>query len=398
MNQQMKKLKEICIIKPPKNEVRKKLKDDDLVSFVPMEDLGILSKNINLNKERKLKEVVHSYTYFADDDVLLAKITPCFENGKLGIARNLKNGVGFGSSEYIVFRPTRDLFSEFLFYFLSDENFRKKGKKTMSGAVGHKRISKEFIENYQILLPPLSEQHRIVKILDEVFADVAKAKENVEKNFQNAKELFESYLQSVFANPRKDWEEKRLGEVCELKSGTTISPSLERKSGDVLYTKIADMNLPENFIEIKNSSRFVNSDEIKKNQIIPEGAIIFPKRGGAIATNKKRKIVKPTIVDLNTMAIIPSNKIDDEYFYHWFKLIDLSKISNGTSIPQINNYSFDEVYIPYPVSLKEQKSIVAKLDALSAEIKKLEAIYKQKLADLEELNKSMLKKAFNGEL
>lgn len=79
-------------------------------------------------------------------------------------------------------------------------------------------------------------------------------------------------------------------------------------------------------------------------------------------------------------------------------MIDLNDISNGTSIPQINNYSFDEVYIPYPGSLTEQRAIVAKLDALSAETKKLEAIYRQKLADLEELKKVGLNKAFNGEL
>lgn len=158
------------------------------------------------------------------------------------------------------------------------------------------------------------------------------------------------------------------------------------------------MNLPENLIEINTSSRFADSNEIKKNQIIPEGAIIFPKRGGAIATNKKRKIVKPTIVDLNTMAIIPGKKIDKNYLFFWFQLIDLNDISNGTSIPQINNYSFDEVYIPYPKSLPEQQRIVFKLDAISAETKKLESIYQQKLAALEELKKSILQKTFNGEL
>ena len=101
------------------------------------------------------------------------------------------------------------------------------------------------------------------------------------------------------------------------------------------------MNLPENLIEITTSSRFVNSDEIKPKQIIPEGAIIFPKRGGAIATNKKRKIIKPTIVDLNTMAIIPSKKINKDYLFYWFQLFDLNDISNGANVPQINHYSFE---------------------------------------------------------
>jgi len=284
---------------------------------------------------------------------------------------------------------------DYLFYFsstLKDKLLGMSGKSTIDF------IPISRLKNIEINFPLLADQRRIVKILDEAFTAIAKAKDNTEKNLQNSHELFETYLKNIFANPGKDWEEKRINEVCELKSGTTISPSLERKDGDVLYTKIADMNLPENIIEIRTSSRLVNSSEIKKSQIIPVGAIIFPKRGGAIATNKKRKIVKPTIVDLNTMAIIPSNKIDNEYFYHWFRLINLSNISNGTSIPQINNYSFDEIYITYPTSLKEQKIIVAKLDALAGETKKLEEIFKQKLVLLEELKKSLLHQAFSGEL
>jgi len=104
---EVKKLGEVCIIRPPKDEARKKLKENDIVSFVPMEDLGINQKEFVASKDRLLKDVVGSYTYFANEDVLLAKITPCFENGKLGIARNLTNGIGFGSSEYFFLDPAQ---------------------------------------------------------------------------------------------------------------------------------------------------------------------------------------------------------------------------------------------------------------------------------------------------
>lgn len=287
---------------------------------------------------------------------------------------------------------------DYFFLFLKTDKLREFVEHSSKRAAGQDGVRKELLDKYPVPLPPLSEQKRIVSILDEAFAAIAKAKANAEQNLKNAKELFESYLQGVFENKGEGWEEKRLKDVCELKSGTTISPSLERTEGDVLYTKVADMNLSENLIEINTSSRFVNSREINKNQIIPQGAIVFPKRGGAIATNKKRKIIKPTIVDLNTMAITPGRKIDKDYFFFWFQLIDLNDISNGTSIPQINNYSFDNVFIPYPTSLKEQQAIVKKLDALSAETKKLEAIYQKKIEDLEELKKAVLGKAFRGEL
>ncbi len=152
---QTKTLGEVCQIKPPKSEARNRIAADELVSFLPMEALGIDRKFVRANQEKSLSEVAGSYTYFADGDVLLAKITPCFENGKLGIAKGLTNGIGFGSSEYIVFRPDKTLNKEWLYYYLSREVFRIEGAARMSGAVGHKRVAKEFIESYPIPIPPL---------------------------------------------------------------------------------------------------------------------------------------------------------------------------------------------------------------------------------------------------
>ncbi len=293
--------------------------------------------------------------------------------------------------------PKEKLDSKFLFYLMTSDNYKKFINELSDGAnINNLKFSD--LGQFEIPLPPLPEQQRIVSILDEAFAAIAKAKANAEQNLKNAKELFESYLQGVFEKKGDGWEEKIIKEVCELKSGTTISTNLERSEGDVLYVKVGDMTLPENEVEINTSSRFVYRAEIKANQIIPNGAIIFPKRGGAIATNKKRIIIKPTIVDLNTMAIIPGNKIDADYFFHWFQLIDLNSISNGTSIPQINNYSFDDVKIPFPKSKEEQQAIVHKLDTLRIETQKLESIYQKKILLLEELKKSILQKAFSGEL
>lgn len=169
---EIKTLAEACQIKPPKAEARRALAGTDMVSFVPMENLGIDRKGFVAAQDKALDEVSGSYTYFADGDVLLAKITPCFENGKLGIAANLTNGIGFGSSEYIVFRPDKSLEKEWLYYFLSQESFKNANAERMSGAVGHKRVSKEFIESYPIPVPPLPEQQRIVGILDEAFEGI----------------------------------------------------------------------------------------------------------------------------------------------------------------------------------------------------------------------------------
>lgn len=195
-----KRLIDIFQIKPPKKEAREKLKDNDLVSFVPMEDLGISNKNLSLVKERKLKDVQGGYTYFSNNDVLLAKITPCFENGKLGIARNLKNGIGFGSSEYIVFRSNGKVDSDYLYYFLAREEFRIEGAKRMSGAVGHKRVSKEFIEENILPFPKsFSEQKSIVKKLDELSEKTKKLEEIYKQKLADLEELKKSMLKKAFS-------------------------------------------------------------------------------------------------------------------------------------------------------------------------------------------------------
>lgn len=194
-----KRLGEIFIIKPPKREANEKLKSDDFVSFVPMEDLKIGTRDLEFTKERKLKDVSGSYTYFANEDVLLAKITPCFENGKLGIARNLKNGIGFGSSEYIVFRSKGEVLPDYLFYFLSREQFRKEGKERMSGAVGHKRVSKEFIEEYKLPYPKShAEQKAIVKKLDALAGETKKLEAIYRQKLDDLEELKKSILKKAF--------------------------------------------------------------------------------------------------------------------------------------------------------------------------------------------------------
>ena len=193
-----KTLREVCEIKPPKNEARNKLHKTDLVSFIPMEDLGINHKFFTPTKQKQLSQVEGSYTYFAEGDILLAKITPCFENGKLGIAKSLINGIGFGSSEFIVFRVSKNLFSEFLYFFLLRKSFRAEGAERMTGAVGHKRVTKEFIYNYRLPMPPLDEQRSIVKKLDSLSIEIEKLDAIYQQKLNNLDVLKKAILQKAF--------------------------------------------------------------------------------------------------------------------------------------------------------------------------------------------------------
>ena len=193
-----KKLGEVCVINPKKSEVNN-LPKNLLVSFLPMKDLGIAQNQINPIITKQLSDVKGSYTYFRNEDVLLAKVTPCFENGKLGIAKNLKNEIGFGSSEYIVFRPKNKILSEYIFYILSNPKFRNKGKELMFGAVGLKRLSKDYVQNFVAPLPSLDEQQQIVQKLDSLSTETKKLESIYQQKISNLEELKKSILQKAFA-------------------------------------------------------------------------------------------------------------------------------------------------------------------------------------------------------
>jgi len=397
---EIKKLGEVCEIKPPKRLAREKLNDNDLVSFLPMEDLGVMERTIIAVKEKPLKAVSGSYTYFANNDVLLAKITPCFENGKIGVARNLKNGIGFGSSEYIVFRNKGNLSEDYLFYFLSRETFREEGRKNMTGAVGHKRVSKEFIENYEIPLPPFPEQQRIVSILEEAFAAITKAKTNAEQNLKNAKELFESYLQGVLDPSTRSgqgkgdgWEEKTLGDVCSLYQGIAINAKTKHalvEKSELPLLRIKD--LKNNTIE-----QYIDPNNFPKNALVNEEDIIYTRTGSLGLVFRGRK----GVLHNNSFKVVPNSKLDKDFLFIWLqnplfkaKILDLAL---KAAQPDITHAIFKIQEISFP-SINAQQTIVRQLDTLRTETQKLEAVYQKKIADLEELKKSILQKAFAGEL
>ena len=289
--------------------------------------------------------------------------------------------------------PSDSLFPKFLYYYFLNVDMRKLG----SGS-SIPQINNYDIEPLTISYPPLPEQQRIAAILDEAFAGIATAIANTEKNLANARELFESYLNNIFTQKGVGWEEKTLGEVCILKSGTTVRKDIERSSGEVPYLKVADMNRAKNEIEIVGSSRFLNKSDIGRNAIFPVGTTIFPKRGGAILTNKKRLTAVPICADLNIMGVIPSDALAPEFLYFYFLNVDMRKLGSGSSIPQINNYDIEPLAISFPQVIAEQKEIAKTLEELSSETNRLESLYQHKLTTLADLKQSLLHKAFSGAL
>jgi type I restriction enzyme, S subunit len=157
------RLKNVCRVNPSKREVD--LSDDTPVSFVPMEKIGD-SGSLQLDETRHLGDVKQGFTYFTEGDVVVAKITPSFENGKGAIAQGLTNGIGFGTTEVHVIRPSSRILGKFLYLISTSYEFRKVGSYHMSGAAGQQRVSSDYIANYQIPLPTIEEQQEIAAIVN----------------------------------------------------------------------------------------------------------------------------------------------------------------------------------------------------------------------------------------
>lgn len=168
------KLGDICELNPRKSEI-KDFEGD--VSFVPMSVMSETNMYFSAQGQKPLKEVYTGYTYFCDNDVLLAKVTPCFENGKSGLAKDLENGIGFGSSEFFVLRANPDrVLPEYIYYIINSNRFIAEGTPQMTGTGGLRRLTKDFVLNYPISLPPLDVQRKIVNQTEEEIAIVEQNK------------------------------------------------------------------------------------------------------------------------------------------------------------------------------------------------------------------------------
>ena len=177
------RLGKVLQINPP--TYKPEIDNDITCSFVPMkavsDKLGII-ENIETKPFGKVK---NGYTSFKDNDVLFAKITPCMENGKAAIAKNLINGFGYGSTEFFVFRCSTIVDNNFLYFLVRSKFFRDLAKPNMTGTVGHRRVPKVYLHNYKFPLPPITEQKEIVRILDKLLEheNEAKALIDLEEQF-----------------------------------------------------------------------------------------------------------------------------------------------------------------------------------------------------------------------
>ena len=303
-----------------------------------------------------------------------------------------------------IVRFNKNILPQFFNYYSQSFQYLYDIERETTGTT-RKRISRNKLGDINIPIPPLPQQQRIVSILDKAFTATATAKENALKNLEYAREIFESYLLSIFANTGDGWKKKKLHEVC-----AQITSSKRVMKADY----------------VKNGIPFYRSKEIiRKSKNLPLENVYYISEKSFLEF--KRKYGAPQKGDILISAVgtvgVPYLVEDEQEFYFkdgnllWLRNIDasvypkfiifyflsdafkefLQNLAKGSSQLALTIEKLEEVSIPFP-PINEQHTIVARLDALAAETKRLETIYRKKISSLEELKKSILQKAFNGEL
>lgn len=260
---------------------------------------------------------------------------------------------------------------DFLDYALKTIDFKHSGSSIP-------QLTVPMIRDYNIPIPLLPEQRRIVSILDEAFSAIERSRNNAEQNLKNAKELFESYLQGVFEKKGNGWEEQLLEDCFKMKSGDNLTAK----------------NMTEGEYPVFGGNGIAGYH----NEYNLSGSNVIIGRVGALCGNVRHITDNIWLTDNAFKVVDFKFDFDHSFLTYLLNHKDLRSYARQAAQPVISNSSLKDVVLNFPKSKEAQQTIVRQLDALRAETQKLEAIYQQKLLNLEELKKSVLQKAFNGEL
>lgn len=393
----------------PKN----KAADELDAAFIPMEKIsaGMLSEYSYETQEWcKAKK---GHTQFADGDVAFAKISPCFENRKSMMLNNLPNSIGGGTTELIILRNA-SINQKYTFWTVSDERFIRGGVQTYSGTVGQQRINMDYVRSYPIPIPPLSEQQRIVERIEELFAKLDEAKERLQEVADSFAVRKAAILHKAFTGELtkqwrlengvsdESWEEKKFDDCIEK-----MQNGLSKRKGDegnnVGVLRLA--NLGEDDLVLDDLRYILLTEKEEKNYLLSKDDVIMIRVNGS-KDNVARQIVINTEEKLafcdHIIRIKYNPNIVARYVMYFSKTNAYRKYVEDNMVSSagqntISRKGLASLVIPLP-SIEEQHEIVRLIDELLARERAAQQAAEQALASIDLMKKSILARAFRGEL
>jgi type I restriction enzyme S subunit len=356
---------------------------------------------------RPLGSVRKGFTYFADGDVIFAKITPCMQNGKAAIATNLENGLGFGSTEFHVLRPdTAKITPEWIWHFVRQGSYRREARHHFQGAVGQQRVPASFLEGTIIPLPPLREQRRIVARIKECLDRVEEIETLRSESLKESAATLPSLLSEAFDKLASEHEAVEIGDVSlETRYGTSRKCTTQSSGTPILRIP----NVIDGSINFENLKHCPLEKLELQRVALRKGDLLF------VRTNGSRELVGRCAIfeqesDDQTFGFasylirvrLDSTKMLPHFLAFFLNSthgrIELNK-RRRTSAGQfnINSENLRSIKLPLP-PLHVQKRLVETFREYSLGIAKLAREMEESNLDEEHLRDSILRKAFAGEL
>jgi len=395
-------IEEVCSVNPRRPQVHRS--EPTPTSFLPMSGVDEVNGIISSLEIRPFVEVARGFTYFQEGDVLFAKITPSMENGKCAIARNLIDGIGFGSTEFHVLRPGPYLTPEWLHFYIRRLPFRREAKRHFRGAVGQQRVPDDFLKSFPVPVPPSPDtQHRIVARIEALLAEVKKARTLLDYMRRDAGRLMDAALKELVS--QLPTTRRPLVEVIEAKPRNGWSPKCDDNPNGTPVLKLgAVLWFRYNPNEVKRTSEPVDHNAhfwLQPGDILISRSNTSDLVGHAsIYTGEPFPCIYP---DLLMRLRVRTSEANSRFLIYWLRTREvrehINRRASGAS-PTMKKIKQDDVCnIPFPaIDLSEQMRWVAHLDSIQTDVDNLFRLLDQHTKILDQLEQSILEQAFRGEL
>lgn len=399
-------IKRISALNPKKSTLSEE--KDSLCTFLPMEKLR--TNAITLDETRPIHEVYDGYSYFCDDDILIAKVTPCFENGNIAVANGLVNGIGFGSTEINVLRVNGKGHNRFLYYRLQEEQFRTIAKSEMRGTGGLKRVPTELFESFTFGLPDTDEQVTIAATLDRETARIDALIGKKTRFIELLKEKRQALITHAVTKgldpnvKMKDSGVEWIGQVpehWEVKPFFALVTELNRKNVGLVETNILSLSYGNIIQKPETRNMGLTPESYETYQIVESGEIVF--RFTDLQNDKRSlrsaQVTQRGIITSAYMAVKPQS-IDSTYFAWLMRSYDLCKVFYAMGGGLRQSLKFEDVRrLPVLIPpVDEQSAITNTINAGTARIDALVEKTEQSITLLKERRAAFITAAVTGQI